>query len=104
MGFHVRGFLTRGALVPNSRAVAVTVSPVVAGATIALAIFIQQLENYLLVPMIIKKSVGLSPVITLISLLIGFKVAGVVGALLSVPVVIILHVLFTEFLHKPSKL
>lgn len=77
--------------------IAFTVAPVIGIATAALAILIQQFENYLLVPMVMKQSVGISPIITLLSLLVGFKIAGVVGAILSVPMVITLQVFLSEF-------
>lgn len=74
-----------------------TISPVTGLAAVALGILVQQVENAFLVPKVMEKSVGVSPVITLLSLLIGFRVAGIVGAFLSVPIVITLQVLLTEF-------
>lgn len=68
-----------------------SLSPVTGVAVAALAFLIQQLENYVFVPNIMKKSVGISPVITLLALIVGFKLAGVAGAILSVPVVITLQ-------------
>ena len=74
------------------------ISPVIGLATAALAFLIQQFENYILVPKVMEKSVGVSPIITLLSLAVGFKIAGIVGALISVPVVITLQVLSKEYL------
>lgn len=74
------------------------ISPLMGLATVALAFIIQQLENYVFVPKVMEKSVGVSPIITLLSLAIGFKIAGIVGALISVPVVITLQVLSREYL------
>ena len=48
-------------------------------------IIIQQLENHLIVPLIMKQAVGLNPIIIIISLIIGIKLKGPVGALLAVP-------------------
>jgi predicted PurR-regulated permease PerM len=76
-----------------------SISPLTGFATLALGTLIQQLENYLFVPKVMQKSAGVSPIITLLSLVIGFKVAGVVGALLSVPVVITIGVLMNGFVH-----
>ncbi len=77
-----------------------SVSPWSGVAAGALAFLIQQVENYVFVPNIMKKSVGLSPVVTLISIIVGFELAGVAGAILSVPVVIsiesLLHSRFTK--------
>lgn len=69
------------------------ISPVMGLATIALAFLIQQVENYVLVPKIMERSVGVSPIITLISLSIGLRVAGITGVVLSVPIVLTLEVL-----------
>lgn len=69
------------------------ISPAMGLATVALAFLIQQIENYVLVPKIMEKSVGVSPLVTLVSLAIGLKIAGITGVLLSIPTVIILQVL-----------
>ena len=66
-------------------------------AAAALALLVQQFENYLFVPKVMEKSVGVSPIITLLALGVGLKVAGIVGVLISVPVVITLQVLLKEF-------
>ncbi len=78
--------------------VAFSISPVAGVAVLALYVLIQQLENYLLVPQVMNRAAGVSPIITLISLLIGFKVAGVVGALLSVPIFLTIRVFISNFL------
>ena len=46
----------------------------------------QQLENHLLQPLIYGRTVRLSPLAILVSVLIGAEVAGVVGALTAIPV------------------
>ncbi|MEJ2348031.1 MAG: AI-2E family transporter [Patescibacteria group bacterium] len=74
-----------------------SISPLIGLATTALAFLIQQFENYLFVPKVMEKSVGVSPIIVLLSLTIGFEVAGVVGALIAVPVVIASQILMKEF-------
>ena len=47
---------------------------------------IQQAENHILVPLVLGKTTGLNPVVVMLAILIGWKLAGVVGALLGVPV------------------
>lgn len=76
------------------------ISPVVGLAAAALALLVQQLENYLLVPKIMEKSVGVSPIATLLSLAIGAKIAGIVGIMISVPILITLQVLLKEYLER----
>lgn len=71
-------------------------SPMIGLAVAALAFLIQQLENYALVPGIMKKSAGVNPIITLIILAIGFRIGGVVGLIISVPIYISTKVILTE--------
>ena len=76
------------------------ISPVMGVANIALYFLIQQVENYVFVPKVMERSVGISPIVTLMALTIGFRVAGITGVVLSVPVVITLRVLFRHYYHK----
>lgn len=70
-----------------------SISPFVGGAAIGLAVLIQQLENYVFVPKIMEKSTGVSPIVTLISLAIGARLAGITGMVISIPIVIIIQTL-----------
>lgn len=76
------------------------VSPLTGFAAAALSFLVQQVENYLLVPKVMQKSANVSPIITLLSLLIGFRLAGVPGAFLSIPVVITSRVMLNEFVFN----
>lgn len=58
----------------------------------ALYILIQQLENNIIVPKIMQSAVGLHPIITMVLLIAGFKVFGVLGAILSVPLFLVIKV------------
>ncbi len=49
-------------------------------------IIVQQIDNHLLAPKIVGDSVGLHPVITMVVLLVGADIGGIVGMLLAVPV------------------
>lgn len=60
----------------------------------------QQLENHILVPKIMSRQVGLSPVMVITSLMIGGSLLGVVGALLAVPTAAILQVVASELLSE----
>jgi predicted PurR-regulated permease PerM len=75
------------------------VSPITGLATVALAFLVQQTENYLLVPRIMQSSVGLNPIITLLSLAIGFRLAGVIGAIISIPLVVAAKVILQDYYH-----
>lgn len=61
--------------------------------------FIQQAENNFLVPRVMRHTVGLSPLLTIIAVVIGAKLMGVVGVLLSVPVAAALQVIVGEILE-----
>ena len=65
---------------------------------VALYTLIQQLENNLIVPTVMKKAVGLSPLITILALMIGGRLAGVVGALISVPIIVVLQIILKDIL------
>ena len=71
-------------------------SPLSALAVIALYFLVQQIENYLIVPVVMNRAVNLSPLIVIVSLMVGFKVGGIFGALLAVPTVLILRVVILE--------
>ncbi len=77
-----------------------SVSPVLGVAVLLVYITIQQLENHVLVPKIMQKVTGLSPIISIVALLIGIKVAGLLGAILSIPLAmmaaVVLEDLFAE--------
>jgi len=53
-------------------------------------VIVNQFESHVLVPRIMHKSVGLNPVVIIIVLLIGAKIAGFIGVLLAVPLTITL--------------
>ncbi|TSD04207.1 MAG: hypothetical protein Athens071412_786, partial [Parcubacteria group bacterium Athens0714_12] len=61
---------------------------------LVLYVVIQQIENYLIVPLVIGKVVGLNPIVIIMALLIGGKLGGIFGMILAVP----LTAVFAEFL------
>ncbi len=80
--------------------VALSDSPIKAVGVIALFIVIQQLENNILVPKIMQKVTGFSPLIILIALLVGGKLFGIIGTLISVPSIIIGAVILKRVLKS----
>ncbi len=58
-------------------------------------LLIQQFENHLIYPMVVRKIVGVSPILVIVSLVIGLKLAGFLGVILSVP----LAAVFMEYVH-----
>ncbi|MBI4049833.1 MAG: AI-2E family transporter [Candidatus Doudnabacteria bacterium] len=79
--------------------IAVVQYPPLALFVLLLYIIIQQVENYVLVPKIMGRTVGANPVVILLAVLIGFKLAGILGMLLAVPIVAALQVFFSDFIE-----
>jgi predicted PurR-regulated permease PerM len=63
----------------------------------------QQLENHVLQPIIYGRTVQLSPLIVLISVLIGAELAGILGALAAIPVAGIVQAIGRELLRYRSE-
>jgi predicted PurR-regulated permease PerM len=64
-----------------------------------LYLVIHQFENNLLYPLVVKKIVGISPILVIIALVIGLKLGGVLGAILAVPI----SAALMEFIHDIEK-
>jgi len=62
-----------------------------------LYIVIQQLEGHLIYPLVVKKMVGIPPIISIVSLVIGGTLAGFLGVLISVPVAAALMEFISDF-------
>lgn len=60
-------------------------------------VLMQQLENYLIVPKVMSKSVNLHPFIVLIAIIVGGNLLGPIGAVIAVPVVAILVIVFDHY-------
>ncbi len=60
---------------------------------------IHQIESHVLYPAVIKKVIGIPPLLVIISLLAGIELAGIVGIILSIPI----SVLIVEFIDDKSK-
>lgn len=80
--------------------VAFSQDPVLALIVMGLYIVIQQLENNLIVPRVMSKATGLNPVIVIVSILVGGKVAGITGVILAVPTMIIITTFLEDFLEE----
>jgi predicted PurR-regulated permease PerM len=65
-------------------------------------IMVQQLENHILVPIVLGKSTGLNPVVVIMALLIGGKLAGIPGAILAVPVATVLVELLEDTARRKA--
>ncbi len=70
---------------------------------VILFLVIQQLENHVLVPLVMKKTVGISPVVVVIALLAGSQIAGLVGIILAVPTAVVLQEMLEDWERRKLK-
>ncbi len=80
-------------------AVAFFVSVPVGIASAIYFIVYQQVENYVLVPKVMKRTVDISPLATIVAALIGGSLLGILGALLAIPVAAAIQLIGTEVLY-----
>ena len=80
--------------------VALGVSPILALSVAALYFIVQQIENNILVPLVMRHVTGFSPLVTILALMIGARLAGITGIILAVPILLVLQVLVEEFVEK----
>ena len=78
-----------------------SVNPGINAALIVAAVyfFIQQFESHLIYPLVVRKVIGIPPVLVILALVIGAKMAGFLGIILSVPITAILM----EFLNDVAR-
>ena len=78
-------------------------SPALGLGVAILYLLVQKTEGYVLVPKVMEKTVGTSPLVVLLALLTGFKLAGVLGLLVAVPLASAITVVVNEF-YAPKPL
>jgi len=85
----------------NPLAHALAVAPGLKAGLIVMGIYfvIQQIESHVIYPEVVRKIVGIPPVLVIIALVVGAKMAGFLGIILAVPIMAILM----EFLHDVAK-
>ena len=78
---------------------AVIVLPIVLSQSPALALYliiyyfaVSQVENNILVPLLMNKAVGLSPIVIIFALMVGFQFMGVLGLILAIPLATIVAI------------
>lgn len=69
-------------------------------ATIIFFVVFRLIEDYLLVPRIIGRAVNVPPLITVLAVLVGGAVLGIVGALVAIPIAAAIQLLTQEVLYR----
>jgi predicted PurR-regulated permease PerM len=83
--------------------VAATVSPELALVVAGVYLVLQLVEGSVLVPMVMRNTVGISPLLVFISLLIGGAVGGILGAFLAVPVAASIEIILSRLQARETR-
>lgn len=70
---------------------------------VAVFVVVQQIENQIIVPKLMQKAIGVSPIVIIIAIIVGGRLLGVGGAILAIPLVGILSVLLQEYLRMTNR-
>jgi predicted PurR-regulated permease PerM len=82
--------------------VALSIAPGKLGWVIIATAIIQQLENSLLVPRVMRKAVGVNPFVTLLAIFAFGSLFGIAGALMAIPLAAIIQLLLDHFVFHPA--
>ncbi len=69
---------------------------------IVATVVIQQLENSLLVPRVMRRAVGVNPFVTLLALFAFSSLFGIAGAFMAIPMAAIIQLLLNRFVFHPA--
>ncbi len=104
----VAGFLE---IVPNIGPSIAAIPAIISGFSLGLwfgigalswSVFVQQVENHIIVPQIMSRNTGVKPLVTILALVVGLALAGVAGAILAVPTVLVARAIIQEFYLNDS--
>ena len=82
--------------------VALTLGPDKLVWVIIATVVIQQLENGLLVPRIMRKAVGVNPFVSLLAFFAFSSLLGIAGALMAIPLAAMIQLLLNRFVFSPE--
>jgi predicted PurR-regulated permease PerM len=82
--------------------VALSIAPSKLMWVIVATIIIQQVENSLLVPRVMRKAVGVNPFVSLLSIFAFSSIFGIAGALMAIPIAAILQLILDRFIFHPG--
>jgi predicted PurR-regulated permease PerM len=83
--------------------IAFSQSPILALFVVILFILVNQLENHIIVPKLMQKMTGINPVVSIIALLVGAEIAGIIGVVLAIPVAICVSVILEDLIENSKK-
>ena len=83
--------------------VALVQSPTLALEVGILYIIIQQFENHLIYPLVVRKIVGVPSIMVILALVIGLKVGGFFGILLAIPLAVVAIEILDDINYRKNK-
>lgn len=78
-------------------------NPLYGAITLGTFVMVQQIETHYLTPRVMSRSVGIDPILIIVGIFIGFSLYGVMGAILSIPVIGAFNVLLRRFVVEPRQ-
>lgn len=82
-----------------------SISPAMGIGALIVAVSIQQLENNLITPTVMKQAVDLNPIVTIIAIMIGLQIGGLLMSILAIPLVLSIRVILTHIkLNKATNI
>jgi predicted PurR-regulated permease PerM len=82
--------------------IALAISPSKLVWVIVATLVIQQIENSLLVPRVMRKAVGVNPFVSLLAIFAFGSLFGIAGALMAIPIAAIIQLLLNQFIFYPE--
>jgi predicted PurR-regulated permease PerM len=83
---------------------ALIVSPLAAVLWLAYSFLYQQAENYVIQPVVYRRSVRLTPLATIVAVLVGGTLLGLLGALLAIPAAAVVQLVVDDVRHPPARI
>lgn len=65
-------------------------------------LLVQQAENHFLIPFVMRKATGLNPLVTILAVLLGARLVGVVGVLLAVPAAVVISAFVSDLVAQEA--
>lgn len=78
---------------------ALTISPILSIGVAAMYLVIQQMESHLIVPQVMRRAVGLNPLVVILAIAIGSRLLGIPGALLAVPMAVVFQIIAEQVIE-----
>jgi len=83
--------------------IGISISPIIGLAAALLSFLVQQFENYVLVPKVMQRVAGVNPIVTLLCLAIGLRIAGILGLFVAVPTFMTIQIVAREIFLSRGK-